>query len=119
MEMRSSEWIKVGPSLGKGPKALHYYWGYEVLTKGGLLWLYPNDPKSNWKSQVQIFTPNQWTEAADPCGWIREKLEEAEEEGDPIGRPAVSTNPDPRELPETEPPTRKHTQAGPRPLAHM
>jgi len=29
----------------------------------------------------------------DPWGWIRERLEEAEEEGDPIGRPAVSTNP--------------------------
>jgi hypothetical protein len=26
------------------------------------------------------FPPNQWTEAGDPCGWIREKLEEAEEE---------------------------------------
>jgi hypothetical protein len=31
----------------------------------------------------------------DPCGWIKEKLEEAEEEGNPIGRPAVSTNLDP------------------------
>ena len=37
---------------------------------------------------------------------IWERLEEAEEEVSPIGRPAVSTNPDPRELPETEPPTR-------------
>jgi hypothetical protein len=32
----------------------------------------PKGPTSSWKSQVQIFTPNQWTEAADPCGWIRE-----------------------------------------------
>jgi hypothetical protein len=31
---------------------------------------------------MQIFTPNQWTEAADHCGWIRENLGEAEEEGD-------------------------------------
>jgi hypothetical protein len=29
-----------------------------------------------------------------------------------LGRPAVSTNPDPRELQETEPPTRQHTWAG-------
>ena len=29
-------------------------------------------------------------------------------EGDPIGRPAVSTNPDPRELSKTEPSTRAH-----------
>ena len=26
---------------------------------------------------------------------LRERLEEAEEDGDPIGRPAVSTNPEP------------------------
>jgi hypothetical protein len=38
------------------------------------------------------FAPNQWAEAA---GCIREKLEEAEEEGDPVGRPAISINPDP------------------------
>jgi hypothetical protein len=44
---------------------------------------------------MQILTHNQWTEAADPCDWIREKLEEAEEEGNPIGRPAVSINLDP------------------------
>jgi hypothetical protein len=30
------------------------------------------DPASNWKSQMQIFVPNQWIEAADPCCWIRE-----------------------------------------------
>ena len=48
-----------------------------------------------------------------------EKLEEAEEESDPIGRPAVSTNLDPWELPETKPPTKEHTWAGPWPLAHM
>jgi hypothetical protein len=41
---------------------------------------------------MQIFAPNQWTEAGDPCGRIREKLEEAEEEEAPQGRPAVSTN---------------------------
>jgi hypothetical protein len=27
-----------------------------------------------------------------PCVWIRERLEKAEEESDPIGRSAVSTN---------------------------
>jgi hypothetical protein len=29
---------------------------------------------------MQTFAPNQWTEAVDACGWIREKLEEAEED---------------------------------------
>jgi hypothetical protein len=64
---------------------------------------------------MQIFTPNQWTEAGDPCGCVREKLEEAEEESDPIGRPAVSTNLDPWDLSDTELPTRQHTPADMRP----
>jgi hypothetical protein len=37
---------------------------------------------------------------------------------DPIGKIAVSTNPDPRELPETAT-NQEHTQAHPRSLAHM
>jgi hypothetical protein len=41
---------------------------------------------------MQIFTSNKWTNAADPCGWIREKLEEAKEEGNPIRGTAVTTN---------------------------
>jgi hypothetical protein len=40
---------------------------------------------------------------------LGERLKKLKEEGDPIGRPSVSTNPDPREVPETEPPTRQHT----------
>jgi hypothetical protein len=41
-----------------------------------------------WKS-MQIFASNQWAEAAETCGWIREKLEEAEEKGDPVGGPSL------------------------------
>ena len=52
-----------------------------------------------WKTQQAaerlrcwcLFTPSQWT-AADPCDWIREKLEESEKEGNPIGGPTVSTH---------------------------
>jgi hypothetical protein len=33
---------------------------------------------------MQIFIPNQWTEADDHCGSVRKKLEEAEEDGDPV-----------------------------------
>jgi hypothetical protein len=47
------------------------------------------------------------TEAGDPCDPIGEKLKEAEEEGGPMGRPAVSTDPDSRDLSDTEPPTRQ------------
>jgi hypothetical protein len=51
--------------------------------KGPIMTAPPKDPTSSWKSQMQIVVPNQWTEAADTCGWIREKLEEAEEKGNP------------------------------------
>jgi len=39
------------------------------------------------------------------------RIEEGKRE-DPIERSAVSTNLDPRKLPNTEPPTRQHTRAG-------
>jgi hypothetical protein len=42
-------------------------------------------------------------------------MEEAEEEGNPIVRSAISTNLDPRDLSDTEAPTRRHTIADIRP----
>ena len=60
----------------------------------------------SWLRQKHILTPNHWTEVGDPYGWIRGRIEEAERESHPIERPTVSPNPDSRELPETEPPTR-------------
>jgi hypothetical protein len=68
---------------------------------------------------MQIFIPNQWTEAADPYGGIREKLEEAEEEGNPVGGPAVLIDLDLRDLSNTGPPTRQHTPTGMRPPTHI
>ena len=50
---------------------------------------------------------------------VRGRIKEAEEEGDPIGRPIVSTNSDPRELLETEPPISQHTGPCPKPPAHI
>lgn len=41
------------------------------------------------------------------------KTEGTEGDGHPTGRPTMSTNLDPREFPETEPPTSEHTWAGP------
>jgi hypothetical protein len=68
----------------------------------------PKDSTSNWKNQIQIFAPNQWTEAADPCCWIRERLEETVEKGDPVGGPAVLINLDPWDLSNTGLPGRQH-----------
>ena len=66
----------------------------------------PEDQAGSWESQMRIFVSNQWTEASDPCGWIRERLEEAGEENDPLGETAVSINLDLRDFSNTEPLTR-------------
>jgi len=68
---------------------------------------------------MQILTAIHWTEAGDPYGRIRGKIEGTEWDGNPIGRTTESTNLDPGELPETKPQAKEHTRAGPRPPAHM
>jgi hypothetical protein len=78
-----------------------------VLIERSLAWLPSEKPNKHLKeSDADIYTPQNRTEAVDSFGWIREKLEEDEEEGDPIGRTAVSTNLDPWDLSDTESPTR-------------
>jgi hypothetical protein len=47
------------------------------------------------------------------------KLKEAEEEGYPVGEPAVSINLDPRDLSNTGPPNRQYKQADMRPSTHI
>jgi hypothetical protein len=69
---RSSDRPKVGSSLKEG---LTITEAMECSQKGTYHDCSLKDPTSSWKSQMQIFTLNQWTEAANPCGWIREKLE--------------------------------------------
>jgi hypothetical protein len=44
---------------------------------------------------------------------------EAEEEGNSVKTLAVTTNPDPWELPDTEQPTTQHTEAGLMPPTHI
>jgi hypothetical protein len=60
---------------------------------------------------MQILTANYWTDVEGPYGRVRGGVEGAEGDGNPIGRPRLSTNLDPQELPETKPPTREHTWA--------
>ena len=54
---------------------------------------------------MQIVRTKHWTKVRDPYGRVRAKIEGAEGDGNLIRRPTVSTNLDPWELPETEPPT--------------
>jgi hypothetical protein len=53
---------------------------------------------------MKILIPNQWTEAGTHA-------EEVKEEGDPIGRPAVSNNLDHRDPSDTETATKQHTSS--------
>jgi hypothetical protein len=46
-------------------------------------------------------------------GRVCRRTEGAEDDGHPIGRAMVSTNVDPSELPETEPPTKRELVHGP------
>ena len=57
---------------------------------------------------MQILTGKHWTEVRDSYGRVRGRIEGAEGDCNPIGRTTVSTNPDPLELPETEPPTKEY-----------
>jgi hypothetical protein len=58
---------------------------------------------------MQILSHNHWPQVRDPYGRISERIDGAEREVNTIGRIAVETNPDPREVPETEPQTRQCT----------
>jgi hypothetical protein len=75
--------------------------------------------KRHNKQLTETDTYNQWTEVGDPCGCMRERLEEVEEEDGPTGIPAVSTKPNPQDLSHTEPSTKQHTLAGRRSLTHI
>ena len=57
------------------------------------------------QKQMQIPTDKHWTEVRDPYRRVRGRTEGPQGDGNPTGRPTVSTNLDPWKLPETEPPT--------------
>ena len=90
-----------------------------MLTDRSLAWLPSERPNKQLKeSDADIYT--QPMDRSQGSLWLNRKmLKEAEEEGDSIGRPAVSTNLDPQDLSDTEPPTRQHTPADMRQSTHI
>jgi hypothetical protein len=58
---------------------------------------------------MQISTNRHWTEFGDPYERVRGRIEGPQGDDNPKGRPAMSTNLNPWELPETEPPIKDHT----------
>ena len=87
---RSRDRPKVRSSSRGGPKAWHYYWGYD------LAWLYAWRPNKQLKEAdadicTQPMDRSSWTPVVELGS-----LEEAEKKGDPVGGPAVSINLDPK-----------------------
>jgi len=58
---------------------------------------------------MQMPIAKHWMEVRDPYGRVGGRVEAAEGNGNPIGRPTKSTNLDPWELLEAEPPTKEPT----------
>jgi hypothetical protein len=118
---------KMEKRLGKGgpvtdPNRIQRKGRLQGLTLLLMLWGalngFPLRGPTKWLKKNQILISNQWSEVGFPRGWIRERLEKVEEEGNPIGRAAVSTNLNPWHLSDTEPSTRQHTTSGPTSLTH-
>ena len=108
---------KLGYSLGGSPKAWHYYWYHGMLTNRDLSWLFSK--RAN--KQLKELEADIYTQLIDRrCGllWLNYR-KYGRSWGDPIGRSAVSTNLDPQDLLDTEPPTRQHTLADMRPPTHI
>jgi hypothetical protein len=76
-------------------------------------------PNKQLKESDTDICTQPMNKSCQPCGWIREKLEEAEEDSDPVGGPVVSINLEPRDFSDTGPPTRQHTPADMRPPTHL
>jgi hypothetical protein len=72
-------------------------------------------PTNSWKSQMQIFLPNQWAEAGEPCWWIREKLGWVTLYKDQQSQLTWST----LDLSDTEPPTKEHTLSDMKPSTQI
>jgi hypothetical protein len=69
---RSSDRPRVDPAQGEASRPDTITETIGSLQKGIYHDCPPKYPASSWKSQMQIFAPNQWTETTVPFCWIRE-----------------------------------------------
>lgn len=85
-----------GPSQGEAPMS-DTYWCYDVLTDRNIA-SSERTNKQLTETHADTYTQPIGPTISDLYRWIRERMDKAEEEGNPIGRPIVSTNPDLRSL---------------------
>jgi hypothetical protein len=69
---RFSDRSKMRSSSRGGSKAWHYCWGYGVLTKRVLAWLYSRLPNKQLKESDADISTQPMDRAANPRCWIRE-----------------------------------------------
>jgi hypothetical protein len=115
---RYSDRPKLGSSSRWGPRLDIITEAMEHSQKGPTMTSLRKTQEAAERVRYRYLNPIN-KQADDPCCSIREKLKEAEEEGNPVGGPAVSINLDTRDLSDTVPPTRQHTPADRRPSSHI
>ena len=76
---RSSNRLKLGSR--SNPKTWNYYWGYGALTKRDLSPPHSSRPSKQLRVRCRYLHPTNGQKLLTPCGWIRGKLDEVEEEG--------------------------------------
>jgi hypothetical protein len=87
-----------------------------MLTKMGLMGIMTGLPKTQQAADVHLTNVLKLLTLVNE---LEKKLGEAEEEGNPVGGPAVLTNLEPQNLSDTGPSTRQHTPADMRSPAHI
>ena len=93
-----------------------------MLADRALAWLPSKSPNKQLKESGADTSTKPMDKSQGPldlCDGIGQNLKEAEDEGGPVGKSAVSTDLDPQDLSDTEPPTRQHTPADIRPPTHI
>jgi hypothetical protein len=83
---------KEDPAQGKVPRSDIITDAMEHSQKRGLAWLQSRRPNKQLKESEADSCTQPMDRSSWPCCWIRERLKEAEEEGNPVGGPAVSIN---------------------------
>jgi hypothetical protein len=107
-ERPPSDWPNLESSPYLGIKPRHYCWHHVVLADRSLAWL-SAERLYQQLTETNTGTAKHWVQG--PCGRVRARTENTEGDGNPTGRPTVSTNRNLWAIPESKPPTKEHAWA--------